>query len=86
MISRLRRKVQKLENADSDADSRRRSVHKLERTENNANGGVLGKWQMIAVDGRSRSVPVRADLGCGLDESTPATGDRVFARGEQSAA
>jgi hypothetical protein len=34
---------------------------------------------------RSRSVPVRADLDRGLDESAAATGNRVFARGEQRA-
>ena len=29
------------------------------------------------MSGRSRSVPVRADLDCGLDEPAAATGDRV---------
>jgi hypothetical protein len=38
---------------------------------------------VIALNGaRSRSVPVRGDLGRGLDESTAATGDRLLARRE----
>ena len=46
--------------------------------------GTSVRFRMIRLNGgRSRSVPVRADLDRGLDESTAATGNRVFARGEQ---